>query len=316
MSLKILVTGANGLVGRALCRHLQQQGCEIYAVVRGTCADLHANHVFTIKALNQETNWAPLLEGIDVVVHLAARVHVMQDEAADPEMEYRQVNVSASLHLAREAARAGVSRMVFLSSVKANGESTPQGKPLKESDVAKPQDAYGRSKLEAEQAMRQIASATGLGLVIIRSPLVYGPGVKANFASLMRLVARAWPLPLGGIDNRRSLVGLDNLIDFVTLCVSHPDATHQTFFVSDGHDLSTTELVRAMAEAARVKCRLIPVPASLLMFVGSCLGRGEAMRRLCDNLQVDISKAKALLGWTPPYSVRAGLEQAYLGEPR
>jgi nucleoside-diphosphate-sugar epimerase len=179
--------------------------------------------------------------------------------------------------------------------------------------VPNPQDAYGRSKWQAEEGLHQIAGETGLEVVIIRSPLVYGPGVKANFASLMRLVARAWPLPLGGIHNRRSLVGLGNLVDFIATCVAHPRAANETFLVSDGHDLSTTELVRAMAHAARVPARLLPVPAGLLMLAGACAGQSAAMQRLCDNLQLDIAKAKTLLGWVPPNSVSAGLEQAYEG---
>lgn len=313
MSTKVLVTGATGFVGRALCAHLQQQGCEVHAAVRGLADGLHANRVVTIAALDQSVDWAPALVGIDVVVHLAARVHVMHDTAADPELEFRKANVDATLHLARQAAKAGVKRMVFLSSVKANGESTLPGQAFKESDPPNPQDAYGRSKWEAEQGLRQIASETGLQVVIIRSPLVYGSGVKANFASLMRLVARGWPLPLGGIHNRRSLVGLGNLVDFVATCASHPQAADQTFLVSDGNDLSTTELVRAMAQAARAPTLLLPVPARWLMWAGTCLGQSAAMHRLCDNLQVDISKARTLLDWVPPYPVSVEMEQAYKG---
>jgi nucleoside-diphosphate-sugar epimerase len=313
MPVKLLVTGANGFVGRALCAHLQQRGCEVLAAVRTPVTDLHANRVVTLGPLDQQTDWSSALDGIDVVVHLAARVHVMHDTSADPEMEFRKANVDATLHLARQAAMAGVKRMVFLSSVKANGECTAPGQPFKESDLPNPQDAYGRSKWEAEKGLVQIAHETGLEVVIIRSPLVYGPGVKANFASLMRLVARAWPLPLGGIHNGRSLVGLGNLVDFLTTCVTHSHAANQTFLVSDGHDLSTTELVLAMAKAARVPVRLIPVPAPVLLLVGSILGQGAAMHRLCDNLQLDISKAKTLLKWTPPNTFSLELERAYQG---
>jgi nucleoside-diphosphate-sugar epimerase len=292
---------------------LQQQGCEVHAAVRTTADGLHANRIVTVATLDQSADWDSALAGIDVVVHLAARVHVMRDTAADPEAEFRKANVDATLRLARQAAKAAVKRIVFLSSIKANGESTLPGQPFRESDVPNPQDAYGRSKWQAEEGLRQITGETGLEVVIIRSPLVYGPGVKANFASLMRLVARAWPLPLGGIHNRRSLVGLGNLVDFIATCVAHPRAANETFLVSDGHDLSTTELVRAMAHAARVPARLLPVPAGLLILAGACAGQSAAMQRLCDNLQLDIAKAKTRLGWVPPNSVSAGLEQAYEG---
>jgi nucleoside-diphosphate-sugar epimerase len=310
---KILVTGATGFVGRALCSHLRQQAFEVHAAVRSPKTGLHANRTVTIAALGPDTDWAPALQGINVVVHLAARVHVMRDTAVDPAMEFRTANVDATLHLARQAAAAGVRRLVFLSSVKANGESTLPGQPFRETDVLAPQDDYGRSKCEAEQGLRQIASATGLEVVIIRSPLVYGPGVKANFASLMRLVARGWPLPLGGIHNRRSLVGSGNLVDFIATCAIHPGAANQTFLVSDGHDLSTTELVRSLAQAADVPARLLPVPVGLLLLAGRCMGQGAAMQRLCDNLQVDISKARELLHWQPPIAVSTGLAQAYQG---
>jgi nucleoside-diphosphate-sugar epimerase len=313
MPVRILVTGANGFVGRAMCARLQQQGCEVLAAVRTPTDGLRANRILTITALDQQTDWSAALQGIDVVVHLAARVHVMQDTAADPDIAFRKANADATLHLAQQAATAGVKRLVFLSSVKANGEITAPGKPFQESDPPNPQDAYGRSKLQAEVGLYQIAAQTGLEVVIVRSPLVYGPGVKANFASLMRLVARGWPLPLGGIHNRRSLVGLGNLVDFVATCATHAQAANQTFFVSDGQDLSTTELVRAMAQAARVQARLLPVPARWLLWVGNLLGQGAAMHRLCDSLQVDISKSKALLNWAPPYALSADLEQAFKG---
>jgi nucleoside-diphosphate-sugar epimerase len=313
MPITILVTGASGFVGHALCAHLQQQGCEVHAAVRTPTGFLQANRIVTIPSLDPQTDWTQALAGINTVVHLAARVHVMQDTATDPALEFRKTNVDATLHLARQAAQAGVKRFVFLSSVKANGESTRPGKPFRETDAPQPQDGYGRSKCEAEAGLRQITSATGLEVVIIRSPLVYGPGVKANFASLMRLVSRAWPLPLGSIHNRRSLVNLSNLVDFITLCTSHPAAANQTFLVSDGQDMSTTELVRAMAQAAGVPARLLPVPASLLLVAGRCIGQRAAMQRLCGNLQVDIFKARDLLQWQPAVSVIEGLEQAYQG---
>jgi nucleoside-diphosphate-sugar epimerase len=199
---------------------------------------------------------------------------------------------------------------VFVSSVKVNGESTLIGRAFTEADAPNPQDAYGKSKHETEVGLRQIAADTGMEMVIIRPPLVYGPGVKANFAALMRAVQRGYPLPLGAVHNQRSLVALDNLVDFIVTCITHPQAANQTFLVSDGQDLSTTELVRGMAQAAGVPARLLPVPMWALQVGASLLGKSDAVQRLCGNLQVDISKARSLLGWVPPVSVEEGLRRA------
>jgi nucleoside-diphosphate-sugar epimerase len=234
----------------------------------------------------------------------------MRDTEADPLTAFCSVNVDGTLKLARQAAAAGVKRFVFISSVKVNGESTLPGRPFTADDIPAPLDPYAVSKMEAEQGLRQIAVETGMAVVIIRSPLVYGPGVKANFASLMRAVQRGWPLPLGAVNNQRSLVALDNLVDFIVTCTTHPQAANQTFLVSDGQDLSTTELVRGMALAAGVPARLLPVPVWALQAGASLLGKGDAVHRLCGNLQVDISKARSLLGWVPPVSVEEGLRRA------
>ena len=250
------------------------------------------------------------MRDVSAVIHLAARVHVMHDTSADPLTAFRAVNVDGTLNLARQSAAAGVKRFVFVSSVKVNGESTQPGPAFAEADTASPQDAYGQSKYEAEQGLRQLGVDTGMELVIIRPPLVYGPGVKANFAALMRAVKRGWPLPLGAVHNQRSLVALDNLVDFIITCITHPQAANQTFLVSDGQDLSTTELVRGMAQAAGVPARLLPVPVWALQAGASLLGKGAAVQRLCGNLQVDISKARSLLGWVPPVSVQEGLRRA------
>lgn len=311
--MRVLVTGPGGFVGSALCPELIGRGHAVRGAFRASTPSSVGLEPFVIGSIDGATDWSAALKDVQVVVHLAARVHVMHDTASDPALAFRQANVETTLHLARQAAQAGVQRLVFLSSVKANGESTLPGHPFCETDAPQPEDDYGRSKCEAEQGLRQVANDTGLEVVIIRPPLVYGPGVKANFASLMRLVARAWPLPLGAIHNRRSLVGLGNLLDLIATCVVHPAAANQTFLVSDGHDLSTTELVRAMAQAAGVPARLLPVPAGMLLMAGGILGQGAAMQRLCGNLQVDIAKARALLQWEPPYTVSAGLVQAYKG---
>ena len=259
--------------------------------------------------LEPAADWSSALQGVSDVVHCAARVHVMHDTVADPLYAFRTVNVDGTLNLARQAAAAGVKRFVFLSSVKVNGQSTPTGKAFTELDATNPQGAYGVSKHEAEQGLRQIAADTGMRLIVIRPPLVYGFGVKANFSALMRAVQRGWPLPLGAVHNQRSLVALDNLVDFIVTCISHPPAANQTFLVSDGQDLSTTELVRGMAQAAGVPARLLPVPVWALQAGATLLGKGDAMQRLCGNLQVDISKARSLLGWVPPVSVEEGLRR-------
>jgi len=238
----------------------------------------------------------------------------MNDTAQDPLAEFRKVNVDGTLHLARSAAAAGVKRYIFMSTVKVNGELTQPGHPFTEADAPHPQDPYAISKHEAEVGLRQIALETGMEVIIIRPPLVYGPGVKANFAALMRAVQKGWPLPLGSVHNQRSLVALDNLVDFIVLCIQHPRAANQTFLVSDGQDLSTTELIRSMAQVAGVPTRLLPVPVWALQAGASLLGKGDAVRRLCGNLQVDISKARTLLGWVPQVSVEQGLRRCFAGD--
>ena len=310
MTSHVLVTGGLGLVGKALVAHLLSVGLTVRVSTRqkplGTALRLEYAQE---TDLSLETDWLPALQTIDTVVHLAARVHVMHDTEADPLAAFRAVNVAGTLNLARQAAVAGVRRFVFVSSVKVNGECTRLGQAFAETDEPSPQDAYGLSKHEAELGLRQIATETGMEVVIIRPPLVYGPGVKANFAALMRAVQRGWPLPLGAVHNQRSLVALDNLVDFIMTCTTHPQAANQTFLVSDGHDLSTTELVRGMAHAASVPARLLPVPVWALQAGATLLGKGDAVQRLCGNLQVDISKARRLLGWVPPISVDEGLRR-------
>ena len=287
----LVVTGSSGFVGRALMGHWGQ-----YA--RG------------LSLRDQAQDWTAALAGARTVVHLAARVHVMRDKDPDPLAAFRQVNVQTSVRLAQCAADAGVRRLVFLSSVKVMGEHSAPDRPFKESDTPQPDDAYGHSKWEAEQALTKLCSARGLELVIIRAPLVYGPGVKANFAALLRAVYAGWPLPLGAVDNRRSLLSLDNLIDFITLCCHHRQAANQTFLVSDGHDVSTAQLLGHMAQALGRRSRTFSVPVPLLRLAGGLLGRRAALERLCGNLQVDIAKARKLLDWEPPQSIDEGLLKA------
>lgn len=304
----ILITGANGFVGSALVTRLLADGAAIRACVRQACAALPAGAKDVVVAtLAPDFDWHAALTDVDVVVHVAARVHVMHESAQDVLAEYRRVNVEGTMNLVRQAAAAGVRRFVFLSSVKVHGEATERGRPFSEDDPPAPQDPYGVSKMEAEAGLR--AAAGAMEWVIVRPPLVYGPGVKANFAALVSAVRRGWPLPLGAIRNRRSLVGLDNLVDLITACITHPLAANQVFLVSDGDDLSTPDLVRALAGASQVSARLLPVPVWLLRVLTSAIGKGAVLQRLAGNLQVDISHARAQLGWNPPVSVSEGLRR-------
>lgn len=255
------------------------------------------------------TDWDRALAGVGVVIHAAARAHVMQDADMDSLAEFRRVNVESTLNLARQANVAGVRRFIFISSVKVNGEATDLGQSYFSDDIPAPLDFYGISKMEAEQGLRRISEETGMEVVIIRPPLVYGPGVKANFLTMMKWLWSGIPLPLGAIHNKRSLVALDNLIDLIVTCIDHPAARNQTFLVSDGEDLSTPQLLRRMAEALHRPARLIPVPASLLQFVAGLIGNSDVARRLCGSLQVDISKTRQLLEWNPPVSVDEGIRR-------
>lgn len=307
---KILITGATGFVGRELCSRLQTEGRDIRCAVRHVSS---LQNSVVVGAIDADTEWAEALKGIDTVVHLAARVHVMNESASDPLAEFRSVNVDATLNLARQAAAVGVKRFIFLSTVKVNGEETTLDHPFTEQDAPHPQDPYGISKYEAEEGLRRVAEATGLEVVIIRPPLVYGPGVKGNFESMMRWISKGVPLPLGSITNQRSLVALDNLVDFIITCIDHPAAAGQTFLVADGEDLSTTELLCRVGQAMGKPARLVPVPVCLLKFGARLLGKQAVAQRLCGNLQVDIAKAREVLGWTPPVSVDEGLKKAVNG---
>ncbi|EPN6726144.1 SDR family oxidoreductase [Pseudomonas sp. GD03817] len=317
----ILVTGASGFVGGALCRQLDTLGS---FAIRAASRDLGGASVAGIQAvtvadLSATTDWARALSGVDLVVHAAARVHVMKETASDSLAEFRRVNVDGTLNLARQAAAAGVQRFIFISSIKVNGESSQPGQPLRADDSPAPQDAYGVSKHEAEQGLRQLAAATGMEVVVIRPVLVYGPGVKANFHSMMRWLQRGVPLPFGAVCNRRSLVSLANLVDLVVTCIDHPRAANQTFLASDGDDVSLTQLLRALGLALGRPARLLPVPAGLLRGAVLLIGRRDLAQRLFGTLQVDIEKNRQLLGWYPPCTLEQGLNmtaRSFLGARR
>lgn len=304
--LKILVTGANGFVGAALISRLilALPNRKVRACARRSSACLPSDvDSVLVEEITGNTDWQAALNGVDVVIHTAARVHVMSDKAADPLSEFRKVNTEGALNLARCAAACGVKRFIFISSVKVNGESTTASAPFHADDNPHPVDPYGISKAEAEYGLKEICSASDMEFVIIRSPLVYGPGVKANFLNMMKWVYRGMPLPLGAINNKRSFVSVYNLIDLIVHCIDHPKAANQIFFVSDGEDLSTTELLLRVGRALGVPARLIPIPENWIMKGASVIGRRAVVQRLCGDLQVDMAKTCELLDWRPPVSI-------------
>lgn len=303
MAERVLVTGADGFVGHAVCQYLARQGHPVRGVVRGDRARPSNVEFAQIEDLVTLTppQWAELLEGVTVVVHCAALVHQMRG-VTDPNAYYR-VNTTATLMLAEAAANAGVQRLIFLSTVKVLGEFTKPERPFRADDPANPQDDYARSKWLAEQALTNIGERTGMDVVIIRPPLIYGPGVGGNFEALMRLVAKGVPLPLGAVNNRRSLLAIANLLDVLALCVRRHESMAGTYLVSDGRDVSTRELVSAMARAQSVSARLLPVPVSILRLVASWLGKKAAVERLCGDLCVDIRATRSAWNWEPQHSL-------------
>jgi nucleoside-diphosphate-sugar epimerase len=304
----LFVTGATGFVGRSLVNRLATEGWLVTAAVRNPSTSLPATvQSFRVGNITPDTDWFGALEGIQTVIHLAARVHVMTDSAVDPLAEFRRVNVAGTERLAREAAKAGVQRLIFVSSIKVNGEGT--NTPYCEAQPARPSDAYGISKWEAEQALRGIETETGMEVVIIRPPLVYGPGVKANFLNLVKIVNSGIPLPLASVTNKRSLIYIENLVDAIVSCVSKPNAAGQTYLVSDGEDVSTPELVRRIASALEKPVRLFPFPAGLMRAAGKLLGKSEPVDRLTGSLQIDSSKIRRDIGWEPPCTMEQGLKR-------
>ena len=306
-----LITGVTGFVGSALVHRLRADGVGVRGAVRREVASSGSFEPVMVGAVDRATEWANALTGVDAVVHLAARVHVMDEPEADPLVAFRRVNVEGTLRLARQAAETGVRRFVFVSSVKVNGEETPVGQPFRETDQPGPGDPYGVSKREAEDGLLALSAETGLEVVIIRPPLVYGPGVGANFGSLLRWVHKGVPLPLGAVtQNLRSLVALDNLVDLIVTCLEHPAAAGETFLVADGDDVSTAGLLRKVGNALGRPARLVPMPVWMLRAGATALGKREMARRLLGSLQVDASKAREVLGWVPPVSLDEGLRRA------
>lgn len=304
--MKYLLTGASGFVGRALVERLKLHGDIVVEVGRRQSTS-STGCFYQVNDISADTDFAEAFDGCDAVIHLAARVHVMQDRAADPLAAFQAVNLYGTVNLARQAAAVGVRRFVYVSSIKVNGECTTD-KPFTEADVPAPRDPYAVSKWQAEQALQQIGRETGMEIVIVRPPLVYGPGVKANFHSLLKLVSKSLPLPLGSIHNRRSMVFVDNLVDALVLCATHPAAAGQTYLVSDGEDVSTPQLVRVIASAMRRPDRVFPFSLSLMRLAAIMLGRSSALDRLTQSLEVDSSKIRRELDWRPPYSMQQGLQ--------
>lgn len=307
----ILVTGANGFVGQALCKKLVQQGVGVTAVVRKADADL-PNVTTVVKSLSAKTEWQDTLKNIDVIIHLAGRAHIMNEAAEDPYQAYAEVNIEATRHLAEQAVLSGVRRFVFVSTVKVNGESTGPS-AFNESKNAQPEDDYAKTKYEAEKALNQIAKEEKLEVVIVRPPLIYGENVKANFKNLIKLSQSGLPMPFGAIKNKRSLLYLENLIDFLLLCAKHPKAVNETFLISDDDDVSTTQLIQTIAVASNKKAILVPVPMEWLKLLLKLIGKQSLSVRLFGNLQVDTTKAKTLLNWAPMFSFKEGISKTIKG---
>ena len=315
---KVLVTGATGFVGRHLCALLARRGYEVVGTARSLPAGAGnpGYELYEVADIGADVDWDPVLDGVDFVVHLAARVHVMDEQENDPLAAFRRVNVEGTQRLLRSDGMRNVKRFVFLSTVKVHGEST-RASPFTVGDTPAPADPYAQSKLEAERSLEGIGSEIGLETVIIRPPLVYGPGVGGNYYRLMKMVSKGVPLPFRRIDNRRSLVGVDNLCDLILECLSNPSASGRRFLVSDNSDVSTAGLIRSIAGAMSRPARLVPVPLPLLRFAARLLGRSAEATRLTESLRVDIQDTMRTLNWEPPVTLTDGVKAAvdwYLGQ--
>ena len=306
----VLVTGANGFVGSALVLKLAEieTGIVRIAVRKSTRLFPKRVEIFENLELADSTDWTDALKNIDVVIHCAARAHLLKDNASDPLTEFRKVNTVGTLSLAQQAAKAGVKRFIFISSLGVNGAETFT-KPFLADDTPLPHSPYAQSKFEAERGLSELSEKTKMSVVVIRPPLVYGSNAPGNFGALMRIVKKRIPLPLGRVTNKRSFVFLDNLIDLISLCVVHPNAANQIFLISDDEDLSTTQLLEKMGKVFNKRAMLLPVPVGLLNTAAKLVGKAKVAQQLLGSLQVDIQKTKSLLGWTPPFSVDEGLRK-------
>ncbi len=304
---RILVTGANGFVGRHVCTEIIKRGWQVRVACRTTTLCTTEFESVVVGEIDSQTDWAVALHNIDAVIHLAARVHVMRDDSSNPLSEFRRINTLGTERLARCAVASGVKRIVYVSSIKVNGELTEYGQQFTEQDIPRPLDPYGVSKWEAEKALHKVAKESGLEVVIVRPPLVYGVGVKGNFVHMLNALGNGVPLPLASVHNQRSLIYVDNLADVLVTCAAHPHAIGQTFLVSDGEDVSTPDLLRYLADAMGLKARVFPFPQVLLRLLGHLTGKSKQLDRLLDSLRVDSGKIRYELDWTPPYSLQQGL---------
>ena len=306
---KVLVTGATGFLGKSLIKQLNNEFVKgtIFPVLRKNCTSFDEFSPIVVDDINSTTDWTDKLQGIDCVIHCAARVHVMNEADENPLEAYREVNVRGTLQLAQAAAKSGVKRFIFVSSIKVNGESTTGRLPYRSSDTPNPQDPYGISKAEAEEGLKKLVEKTGMDVVIIRPPLIYGPGVKANFAAMLKLASTGVPLPFGCVKhNQRSMVYVENLISLIIECINNPNAANQTFLISDDDDLSTKAFVQGLSKALGKNSFMLPVPNTIFSLAGKVLGKSAIIDRLCGSLQVDINHTKNTLNWQPPYSVEQG----------
>jgi nucleoside-diphosphate-sugar epimerase len=307
--MNILITGGSGFIGSFLAKRLVLDAYNVVATLRGNkqLAESKLNLNFArVENISAETNWRNILDGVDTVIHTVARVHQMQESSEDPLTVYREANTFATKNLAEQAKAAGVKHFIFLSSIKVNGEST-SSKPFDEQDTPNPLDPYGLSKLEAEQALIEVCKNSDMRYTILRLPLVYGVGVKANFASLVKLVRKGWPLPLGSVYNKRSMLYLGNFISIIRECLVNANCFDQTFCLSDANDVSTTDLIRYIAMAYQSKTKLLPVPAVFFRLLGKLTGKSATIKRLFGSLQVNSGKLRKTLDWSPPYTVESAL---------
>ena len=310
---KICVTGATGFIGSKLSLKLSQLSYDVLAPVRNLSSNslsLNQNLKYIkVEKEGSSLNYSKILKQVDTVIHCAARTHVVKEVEKSPQIAYQKINVEETLNLATQAASFGVKRFIFLSSIKVNGEKTLRSESFKHNDIAMPEDAYGVSKLEAEKVLRELSDRTGLEIVIIRAPLVYGEGVKGNFLRLLNLTNKKIPLPFARINNIRSLVGLDNLIDLIICCIDHPKAAGQIFLISDNESISTPELIKRIGAAMGKSTRLFPVPLSIFKLLGRLMGKSYEVDKLLGSLMVDSSHTRQILGWKPILSLDDGLNK-------